>query len=282
MDSPGNTPASSVLQPDLQSSGMTASASGDESISGGWLSGIQADFQTIALSFKETAGGVANFVHRSAVAIADEIAQLEQDEMDKQHSDGSNNTDDAVEEHGGGPLPLPWEIRSSLDDDTPPVEDELLKEKMKVLAERDNVFLGPFDDTDEDDAEFLDEARIILIRRLLEVDDELARTHARLSGRSAIRETVFWKNYFFHVEQCRLAHLVLTGSQDSLVPVDDDDDEDEEEGDEAKASADDVPFDDSDSSTFVHVPAPPTSMNSIGVFSVDSMVLIDPVGSSSP
>lgn len=255
---------------------MTGSASGDDSISGGWLSGIQADFQTIALSFKETAGGVASFVHRSAVAIADEIAQLEQDEMDKQHPDGSNH-DDVVEEHGGGgPLPLPWEMPNSLADDALPGEDELLKEKIRALAERDNVFLGPFDDTDEDDAEFLDEARIFLIRRLLEIDDDLARTHARLSGRSDIRETVFWKNYFFHVEQCRLAHLALTGSQDSLVPVDDDDE------DEAKPSADDSPFEDSDSSTFVHVPAPPTSMNSVGAFSVDSMVLIDPVGSSSP
>ena len=256
-----NVAALSSLEPDLQSSAMTGSAS-DESVSGnngGWLS----DFRAIAWSLQQTAGGVANFVHRSAVAIADEIAQLEQEEMEKQHCEG-NSFDDGCE-GATKVLPLPWELPAVQDDDEEEeevcyVEDSQLKDKILQLAENDAAFLGPFTTKREDDSEFLDEARIALIRRLLQIDDQLARTHARLSGRSDVRETLFWKNYFYHVEQTQASHTALTTSLDSLVPAEEDDDENDWE---------------KERSAFVQIPTPPASMNSLGVHSVDSMVVID-------
>lgn len=273
-----NVAALSSMEPDLQSSAMTGSAS-DESVSGGnssnnggWLS----DFRAIAWSLQQTAGGVANFVHRSAVAIADEIAQLEQEEMEKQHCEGSTFDDHACE-GATKVLPLPWELPPVQDDDDDDdeddddeeeacfVEDSQLKDKILLLGENDAVFLGPFTSKREEDTEFLDEARIALIRRLLQIDDQLARTHARLSGRSDVRETLFWKNYFYHVEQTQASHTALTTSLDSLVPAEEEDNDGDDDWEK-------------DTTAFVQIPKPPASMNSmgsLGVHSVDSMVLID-------
>ena len=262
-----NVAALSSMEPDLQSSAMTGSAS-DESVSGnnsggGWLS----DFRAIAWSLQQTAGGVANFVHRSAVAIADEIAQLEQEEMEKQHCSEGSTFDDQACEGATKVLPLPWELPAVQDDDEEEdeeedsyVEDSQLKDKILQLGENDDVFLGPFTTKREEDTEFLDEARIALIRRLLEIDDQLARTHARLSGRSDVRETLFWKNYFYHVEQTQASHTALTTSLDSLVPAEEEDNDDDWE---------------KETTAFVQVPKPPASTNSLGAHSVGSMVVID-------
>lgn len=269
-----NGAALSSLEPDLQSSAMTGSASGDESVSGhnvGWLS----DFKAIAWSLQQTAGGVANFVHRSAVAIADEIAQLEQEEMEKHQE--SNSFDEQNCEGSTKVLSLPWELPVTQDDDDDDninndgddgeasyVEDSQLKDKILQLAENDASFLGPFTSKREEDTEFLDEARIALIRRLLKIDDQLARTHARLSGRSDVRETLFWKNYFYHVEQTQASHAALTTSLDSLIPADEEEinDNDNDEWEKEKFA-------------FVKIPSPPASTNSLGVHSVDSLVVID-------
>ena len=267
-----NVAALSSLEPDLQSSAMTGSAS-DESVSGnngGWLS----DFRAIAWSLQQTAGGVANFVHRSAVAIADEIAQLEQEEMDKQHSEGST-FDDQVGDGATKVLSLPWELPAVQDfeedndeeEEASYVEDSQLKDKILQLGENDAVFLGPYTTKREEDTEFLDEARIALIRRLLQIDDQLARTHARLSGRSDVRETLFWKNYFYHVEQTQASHTALTTSLDSLVPAEEEDNDDDWE---------------KETTVFVQIPKSPASMNSLGVHSVDSMVVIDGPAAATP
>ena len=261
-----NLATMSMPEPDLQSSAMTGSTS-EESVSGnnGWLS----DFRSIAWSLQQTAGGVASFVHRSAIAIADEIAQLEQEEIEKHHSEASScdhhtSSDDATTRY------LPWELPSLNDDKETYEEDLLLKDKMQLLAEDDRVFLGPYTMKRDEDAEFLDEARIALIRRLLQVDEGLARTHARLSGRSDVRETLFWKNYFYHVEQTKHLHLeetredklaAMTSSVDSLVAAEETTNEDDSNNEEQN--------------TFVRVPRPPASLNSLGVHSVDSMVVID-------
>lgn len=253
------TAALSSLEPDLQSSAMTGSAS-DESVSGngGWLS----DFRAIAWSLEQTVGGVAKIVHRTVVAIGDEIAQLEQEEMEKQHSESGVFDEDSS---GTLPLlPLPWETPSPNDDHDEDnvvyLEDMQLKDKILKLAENDDVFLGPYTSKREEDADFLDEARISLVRRLLQVDGELARTHARLSGRSDVRETLFWKNYFYHVDEALASHVAMTTSLDSLVPAEEEEDDDDwEKG----------------PSEFLRIPSPPASLNSLGVHSVDSMVVID-------
>ena len=264
-----NVAGLSSLEPDLQSSAMTGSAS-DESVSGntgGWLS----DFRAIAWSLQQTAGGVANFVHRSAVAIADEIAQLEQEEMEKQHSENSTFDGHTCEGAAIQVLPFPWVLPSTdQDEDSSYVEDLQLKNKIQQLAESDDVFMGPYTAKREEDAEFLDEARIALIRRLLKVDDQLAHTHARLSGRSDVRETLFWKNYFYHVHQIQASHIAMVSSLDSLVPADEDDQE--ADGDHDKGDSDEW---EKNVTEFVQIPSPPASTNSLGVHSVDSLVVID-------
>jgi len=263
-----NLAALSSTEPDLQSSAMTGSGSDNDSVSNGTTGGWLSDFRSIAMSLQKTAGGVANFVHRSAVAIADEIAQLEQEEMEKQHHDSSTFDENACEGGGIKVLPLPWEL-SPVNKEESSTEDLQLKDKIQELAEYDGVFLGPYTTKRDEDSEFLDEARIALIRRLLEIDEQLAQTHARLSGRSDVRETLFWKNYFYHVEQAKASHAVMTTSLDSLVPADDDDEEQEEAGEDGDDEWE------KDSAAFVQIPTPPTSTNSLGVHSVDSMVVID-------
>jgi|UniRef100_A0A8J9TDM0 hypothetical protein len=242
---------------DLQSSEATyptETGSISEEENSGWFGGIGADFRTIACTLKETAGGVASFVHRSAVAVATEIAELEKD--------GEGN--DLYEHHGDRVLPLPWEIIS----DTSSTEEDLeLKEAIFTLSISEGTFRHPFSTKDLEEVGrevkfVLDEPRIHLIRRLLEFDDNLATMHARLSGRSDVREIIFWRNYFHHCEETRGTHLAQYGdllsvqSQNSFVGADND----SQQGDD---------------SSYYCVPTPPRSMNSTGFRSVDSMVFID-------
>jgi hypothetical protein len=169
-----------------------------------WLGGLGTDFRNLAVSLKETAGGVVGFVHRSAMSVAAEIAELE--------------VDYAAEKREGRDrapfLRLPWEtlVRGGADGEHY-VEDEDLKRKILLLSDDESSFLAPYSASDDDEEEaeaespfVLDEPRIQLIRQLLEVDENLASTHARLSGRSRVRESAFWRNYFYHCGRVALAH----------------------------------------------------------------------------
>lgn len=54
----------------------------------------------------------------------------------------------------------------------------------------------------------MDEPRIELIRRLLDIDGNLASMHTRLTGVDIeTMDTIFWKNYFFHCEETRTNEL---------------------------------------------------------------------------
>jgi hypothetical protein len=196
-----------TVKSDLEDSEMTLqteTGSSSEEEGGGWFGGMSADFRVLASSIKNTAGGVASFVHRSALSVAAEIAALEHDE-DAEHGEHSGE---------GGSLRLPWEVKG---EENKFNEDTLLKEKIISLSSKESTFLQPFasrkqegvgdNHTNEEDAFVLDESRIQLIRQLLELDDQLAATHARLSGRSDVRETVFWRNYFHHCTETRDEHM---------------------------------------------------------------------------
>ena len=155
----------------------------------GWFGGLGADLSNIANSLKGAVppsigalGSIASFVQRSALAVAAEIAQLQQDRSDDETSDDE--------------LRLPWEIRmeeNSEDSSTQSSayqEDEELKAKILEISNDHNTFLKPFPvkasySTPAEECDFvvLDEPRINLIRRLLEIDESLATTHAHLSGR---------------------------------------------------------------------------------------------------
>lgn len=254
----GDWMSASLYEPDdnennkLDSSGITSptetSSVGEEEACTSWWGGIGADFRTLASNLKSTAGEVVGFVHRSALSVAQEIAELERHDLEERPPPEA--------------LRLPWEIAQENGEYQ---EDEELKEKIFLLSYQESSFLEPFTPSNDDDdngAFCLDEPRIQLIRNLLEMDENLASTHARLSGRSYIREAVFWRNYFYHCDQTREEHL-LEGSQSSLVP------------------ADAASVQSGDSYVCVsRMSSAPNSLNSTGLRSVDDLVLVDSPGSS--
>jgi hypothetical protein len=170
----------------------------------GWLVGIGADFRTLAMTLRETAGGVVSFVHRSAINVANEIALLEEEDYLAAASDESNSGNCE-------PLHLPWEIKKNVEGEY--AESEELKKRILDLSMRESNFMKPVssrttkNEDEEDDDFVLDNARVQIIRHLLKVDPQLSAMHARLSGRSDVRETTFWRNYFYACGETRRAFV---------------------------------------------------------------------------
>lgn len=198
---------------------------------------------------KQTAGGVAKFISKSAAAVANELSKLE---------------DDFVTEEAGSFLPLPWELTTNEHLQPSSREDTELKEKILSLSSEDATFLGPYSTkrsrsrNDETNDFVLDDSHIHLVHRLLAIDKNLALAHTRFSERYNLDESVLWQNYFHHCEECKRKHLAGPqvhdgdeGDGDSLVPV-----ESESEN---------------ETSSYVRVESPPAST---GMQSIDSMVLI--------
>mmetsp|Transcript_20740 Transcript_20740/g.26774 ORF Transcript_20740/g.26774 Transcript_20740/m.26774 type:complete len:277 (+) Transcript_20740:174-1004(+) len=234
---------------DLQDSCLTSptetgSISEDESL--GWLGGITADIRTLAFNLKEKAGGVASFVKHSALAVASEIAHLEEAEM---ANHGNYHHYDIESD-----LRFPWEI---LNFNGQFVEDEDLKEKISALSTKEEAFLSPFSASDQSLSSrpdfLLDEPRIRLVRRILNMDEKLAATHARMSGRSDVKEAVFWKNYFHNCELAREEHFVLCP-----VTFEGQDSDDEVEDDEKTQAGEE--------GSFIEIPSPPVSQRSVDSF----------------
>lgn len=167
----------------------TGSTSEEEGGGGGWFGGIGSDFRSLALTIKDgipptigAIGDLANFVQNTALSVAAEIAQLEQEEE--------------LEENKRGPieLRLPWEIpvqdqENENNSDLCYEEDAELKAAILKLGSKHDTFLQPYSSTstnhqvvDDCDLIVMDESRIRLIRHLLELDENLAATHAQLSG----------------------------------------------------------------------------------------------------
>ena len=171
----------------------------------GWFGGIGSDFRNLATSIKDNLppaiGGIANFVHESALSIAAEIAEMERDEelgaaareneenYNASSSLASNvHADNTVESS----MSLPWEVTNEQNDnekDPVFVTDEELMEKILTLSLKETTFLEPFSPSQTNQADcistfVLDTRRIHLIRRLLDIDENLAAMHARLSGKS--------------------------------------------------------------------------------------------------
>jgi hypothetical protein len=168
----------------LQNSEMTpGSASEDE----GWLGAIGSDFKNIATCFRNNIppviGGVAKLVHKTAMSVAAEIAELEREGFGEE--DGGSPDEDP------NSILLPWEMKTSHDEDNLSVfvTDEELMEDILALSRHEKTFLEPFNSCEagdhiaSDKPDFvLDESRISLIRRLLDIDESLAVMHARMSG----------------------------------------------------------------------------------------------------
>ena len=171
----------------------TGSISEEETTGGGWF-GIGSDIKTFARSIKDNVppaiDGFASFIHRSALTVAAEIAQLEREAELETERWREQNYGKAHSGSDDDPLHLPWEVphnskklRSS-SCETIYEEDEELMQKIFDLSTHEKTFMGDTDDGNEaEDFSFsLDEPRINLIRRLLELDDHLAAMHAKLSG----------------------------------------------------------------------------------------------------
>lgn len=196
---------SKSMKADLDESELTAPTDGSASEEGG-LGGWLGEFRALAKSTKDTLfpalDGIANMVHRSAMAVAAEIAQLEHEaeaDADRWREDNYGSTGDY---DTTGPLSLPWElaIRSAeskgedlIGSVATYAENENLKQKVMELSNVESTFLDPFssDGSDETDTKFtLNEPRIQLIRRLLALDTRLAKIHAKISGKWIFKENL--------------------------------------------------------------------------------------------
>lgn len=160
---------------------------------------------------------VAQTINQSAKSLMNEFAELEYEA--RARSGSYDSTQDSSEHLNNKAhstnnvtiLPLPWEICFQSTNETLQIsivqkEDEILKEKILALSMDESVFTGPFNEknSNEDDSMFtLDGSRVMLIRRLLEIDGNLGGIHAKVSGRSSMKEKIFWMNYFFHCEKLR-------------------------------------------------------------------------------
>ena len=217
----------------------------------GWLGGMGADFRNIAHCLTDNVppvvSGVAHLVHRTAVAVANEIAQLERDgELNLQQEKAAAaaaSTSTSREEKGttaptttaaSAALLFPWEIkrgskRSDGEHGIPVYfTDNQLMEDILALSHEESTFLQPFQEQNEDKETtskstpnnsnkkqeeqqsllmvsfskkfVMDESRINLISRLMDIDKELASAHSRFSGTcTSIEEHVFGSLCSSHV-----------------------------------------------------------------------------------
>mmetsp|Transcript_24757 Transcript_24757/g.26627 ORF Transcript_24757/g.26627 Transcript_24757/m.26627 type:complete len:386 (-) Transcript_24757:542-1699(-) len=248
----------------LQDSEFTADSSENESESSGrWFGGLGSDILSIAHCLTDNVSpvvsGVATFVHRTAVAVANEISQLERDgELEtaaaieerpsKKNSRGTKGSGTAIilspssfdstsTSNKSESLILPWEIcqESQTNLSTQKENDEItvyftdtdLMNKIFVLSRQESTFLEPFseDSPEGNNKSFpqninnmslssysstfvIDDSRVKLIHRLLDIDDNLASMHTELTrGENNSWDTFFWKNYFFHCEGTRANEL---------------------------------------------------------------------------
>ena len=130
-------------------------------------------------------------------------------------------------------LPLPWQVPSTRTHHCKTtrvkpdngniglslVEDEQLKAMIMDLALAKSTFEGPFlprtkndggddDDDDDDDAKsYFTEERVELIERMLDIDKNLAKAHA-LCASSAMSEELFFRNYFYHIDEIRANYTI--------------------------------------------------------------------------
>jgi len=154
--------------------------------------------------------GVACTIHRSARNLVNEFSEME-NEARRDRSENHDTTFYDGAESDVTILPLPWELRMETNDGNSnnsivSQEDSVLKEKVMALSLDEAIFTTPFNGEtkrSESISFALDEPRVMLIRQLLEIDQNLGHIHARLSGRSEVKETIFWKNYFYHCEELR-------------------------------------------------------------------------------
>lgn len=197
----------------------------------GWFGGIGTDFlHCLTDNVSPMVSGVATLVHKTAVAVANEISELEREgellaaaALEEANRDSRRSSADACqsssfdcEERRTDYLTLPWEVCREGEDGNIPVyftDTELMKQIFH-LSNHDSTFLEPFseDSTEADELTkqpshwstfAIDEPRVKLIHRILDIDENLSVAHSKMSGDPNYSELHFWKNYFFHCERAR-------------------------------------------------------------------------------
>jgi hypothetical protein len=168
----------------------TGSSVDGEEEDGGWFGTIGSDFKVLATSIKDTLppviGGFANFVHRSAMTVAAEIAELERQgeiEAERWRQENYGNINE-------NSLRLPWEIKATGEEggaqpssDDQLYADEELLDIILGLSLQESTFQEPFAKESEDKSgRVMDELRLDLIRRLLAIDQNLAAHHENMKG----------------------------------------------------------------------------------------------------
>jgi hypothetical protein len=175
----------SMQDSEMTPSTETESISEEEATnSSGWVGSFA---KSVKDNVPSAINGFASFIHRSAMTVAAEIAQLEREaELETERWREENYGKDHGDE-----LHLPWEVphdskklRSSAFE-TIYEEDDELKEKIFDLSRNEDSFRVTSEGVDQDSSFILDEPRSSLIRRLLELDDNLSARHAKLSGMMA-------------------------------------------------------------------------------------------------
>ncbi|KAL3916426.1 MAG: hypothetical protein SGILL_005186 [Bacillariaceae sp.] len=129
-----------------------------ERSSSGWLGGIADVAHCLTENVKPVVSGVASFVHQAAVAVASEIAQLEQEgEFDHSSAENLNmqqsSPDQSADQEVPKKLILPWEISTEEEDIPGYVTDNDLKDAILTLSDQESTFVEPFQDqSDNPDA----------------------------------------------------------------------------------------------------------------------------------
>lgn len=157
---------------------------------------------SFARSLGQNIDGIASAVNRGARVLINELAELENEAMrsDGEGSSVGSCSNEAMESSVEvAVLPLPWEVcmqSTCTDDMNVSIEqtiDDVLKGRILSLSVNDDVFTKPFVDTNKvSDCFCLDDARVVLIRRLLEIDTNLGKVHAKISGTFAIVSALFY------------------------------------------------------------------------------------------
>jgi hypothetical protein len=242
----------------LHDSGFTADSSDTEQgASGtGWLGGMGTDFlNCLTENVSPVVSGVATLVHKTAVAVANEISQLERDgeleaeaaavaerfdkdweraekRMGDSSSLNSSSSFDSNYDTIGECIGLPWEICQELSQHSTTEEnngeipvyftDKELMKKIFSLSRTDSTFFEPFSANSPEGKKqqlkyaspyssnfVMNDVRIKLIQRIMDIDENLASTHARLTGGTTVNssDVFFWKNYFFHCDKVRAEEL---------------------------------------------------------------------------
>jgi hypothetical protein len=142
----------------------------------------------MAMCFKDSTmpvfGGVMSLVRQTAMTVAAEIAQLEQDgEFDAGRWQNNNENVESI--------CLPWEIQQDYKSsyDVPLyVTDLALMDLILALSMQDATFSTPFTDLEPrgdlttGEGFALDVSRLTLIQRLLDADENLADARTRFLG----------------------------------------------------------------------------------------------------